>query len=116
MNIGAESYYRHKVANDVFSGTYGSRPCFVKAFNSRSYQNKEGCLLEIEITMKLKEAQHDRIIRFFGLWFDKQTKQFTLVMEPYKITLSEYLNEKLKKKEAAGSDYPIVLCFFYFHC
>ena len=101
MNIGAESYYRHKVANDVFSGTYGSRPCFVKAFNSRSYQNKEGCLLEIEITMKLKEAQHDRIIRFFGLWFDKQTKQYALVIEPYEMTLSEYLNEKLKKNEAA---------------
>ena len=60
---------------------------------------EEGCLLEVEIAMKLKEAQHDRIIRFFGLWFDQLTRQFTLVMEPYEKTLLEYLNEKLKKKE-----------------
>ena len=62
---------------------------------------EEGCLLEVEIAMKLKEAQHDRIIRFFGLWFDKLTKQYALVMEPYEMTLSEYLNGKMKKKEAA---------------
>ena len=104
MNIIAgTTYYRQKVANtsDIFSGTYGSLPCFVKAFSSRSYRMEEGCLLEVEIALKLKEEQHDRIIRFFGLWFDKQTRQFTLVMESYEKTLSEYLNEKLKKKEAA---------------
>ena len=104
MNIGAVAKHRHKVASDIFSGTYnGSLPCncFVKAFSSRIYRMEEGGLLEVEIAMKLKESQHDRIIRFFGLWFDKQTRQFTLVMEPYEMTLSEYLNGKMKKKEAA---------------